>query len=302
VLDREGVKAMAVGTSPGPVLSAEIKRGTATFKTQASWSRGRLYGAIKHWAGADPELRHRRQQHTFVLTLSGGTELTGTRISGSPVYEGRDGLGCVTFVPAGAERQGWYRNADMSFLVLLVDPDFVRSLEFGITGDNLRPFTNRRDPLLENVLWSLSREMRQADGGPPSLYAEHASGLAMCHVLRSLRLARKQTPGLSGRQLQRVLEFIEESLHRDVSLADLGALVGMGPDVFARHFKLHMARPPHRYLIERRIRRAELHLAAGNASIAEIALMVGFSSQSHFTTQFSRMMHMTPAAYRAQHR
>jgi AraC family transcriptional regulator len=293
---------MVAETSRAPGLSADIKRGIATFKTQATWSRGRVYGAIKHWSGADPELRHRRQQHTFVLTLGGGTELTGTRISGSPVYEGRDGLGCVTFVPAGAERVGWYRNADMKFIVLLVDPEFVRSLEFGIAAAEFAPFTNRRDALLENVLWSLSREMSRAAGGLPSLYAEHAAGLAMCHLMRSLRIARRRTSGLSDPQLSLVLEFIEGNLHRDVSLADLGTLVGMGPDVFARHFKLHTGRPPYRYLIERRLRRAESHLAANDKSIAEIALMVGFSSQSHFTTQFSRFVRMTPAAYRAQHR
>jgi AraC family transcriptional regulator len=63
-----------------------------------------------------------------------------------------------------------------------------------------------------------------------------------------------------------------------------------------------MAQPPYRYLIERRIRRAEILLAEEDRSIADIALAVGFSNQSHFTTQFSRFLSLTPTAYRARHR
>jgi len=50
------------------------------------------------------------------------------------------------------------------------------------------------------------------------------------------------------------------------------------------------------------MRRAEVLLASKDASIAEIALAVGFSSQSHFTTHFSKLLNVTPAAYRARQR
>jgi AraC family transcriptional regulator len=287
-------------------LSAEIQDGCATFKAAESWSRGRLYGAIKHWHGVAPELLHRRRQHTFVLTLGGGTELTGIRISGSPVYEGRDRGGCVTFVPSGAERRAWYRNADMSFFVLLVEPDFIRMDELADDIESLAPFTNRRDPLLEGVLWSLASEMHNNKaGGLPSLYVEHAAGFLVSHLIRA---SRRTAPGgtagsgLSAGRLRAVLDFIEENLDRDISLSDLGALIGMGPDIFARHFKRGVGMPPYRYVIERRLRRAEILLTEQQRSIAEIALDVGFASQSHFTTQFSKFRKVTPAAYRARHR
>ena len=74
----------------------------------------------------------------------------------------------------------------------------------------------------------------------------------------------------------------------------------MGPDVFARHFKARVGMPPYRYVTERRIRRAEICLTEEDRSIADIALAVGFSSQSHFTTQFTKFLNMTPAAYRAR--
>jgi AraC family transcriptional regulator len=286
-------------------LSADIRGSTATFKVERSWSRGRIYGAIKHWNGAEPELLHRRGEHTFVMTLSGGTDLTGTKISGSPVYEGRDRSGCVTFVPAGAERRGWYRNADMNFFVMLVAPEFVRAMEFGLSSADWQPFTNRRDSLLESILWWLSREMRDAGPGLPSLHAEHAAGLVMCHLMRSIRRSRSEkslSGGISDSRLRFVLDYIEENLHRDISLSEFAALAGMGTDVFSRNFKARVGMPPYRYVTERRIRRAEMLLAEEDRSIADIALAVGFSSQSHFTTQFTKFTNVTPATYRARHR
>jgi AraC family transcriptional regulator len=287
-----------------PPLSARIRGGKATFRAEGSWGGGRIYGAIKRWRGADAELSHQRPQHTVILTLGGGTDLTGTRISGSPMYEGRDGAGCLTFVPGGSERLGWYRNADMNFVVLLIDPDFVRICEFGAGAGDLQPFTNRRDALLEGVLWSLSNEMQDTATALPSLYAEHAAGLLMSHLTRSTQRGRLRQPsrgGLSDAGMRRVVEFVEENLHRDITLCDLAALVHMGPDVFSRGFKRRLGIPPHRYLTERRMRHARLLLAAKEHSIAEIALIVGFSSQSHFTTRFGRLFNVTPGAFRALH-
>ena len=290
------------GSSATPKMTARISGGESTFRAEGTWSRGRIYGAIKRWIGAEPELGHKRREHTFVLTLSGGTDLTGTRISGSPLYEGQDAAGCVTFVPSNAERRGWYRNADMGFFVLLVDPEFEGLFDFGRDAQNLQPFTNRRDRVLESVLWSLASEMRDRAARPLALYAEHAAGLLLSHVMLQSRGRAVSGRVLSEAGLRLVLDFVEANLHRDISLSDLAALVGMGADVFARHFKLHVGTAPYRYVLDRRIRRAQDLLQANKKSIAEIALAVGFSSQSHFTTQFSKLLHLTPAPYRSIHR
>jgi AraC family transcriptional regulator len=288
-----------------PKLSPDLMGSTATLKVERSWSRGKVHGAIVRWKGAEAEVLCRRREHALIMTLSGGTDLTGAKISDAPGYEGRDRAGCVTFVPAGVERRGWYRNADMNFVLMLVDPELTRTMEFGRSDVDLQPFTNWRDPLLESVLWWLSREMRYAGDELPSLHAEHAAGLLMSHITRSIRRSRFGKlvgGGLSDARLRLVFDYVEEYLHRDISISELAALAGMSPDVFARHFKARVGMPPYRYVTERRIRRAEIFLAEENRSIAEIALAVGFSSQSHFTTQFARFSSITPTAYRARHR
>lgn len=280
--------------------SANIVRGCAKFRAEGSWAGGKIYGAVKHWSGVDPELQFSRQAHTISLTLSGGSNLTGSRISGAGVYEGRDGPGCVTFVPSGADRRGWYRNVDLKFLVLLVDPDLFAFEELPAGHPTLQPFTNRRDPLLHTVLASLATELEQ-EPEVPSLFAEHAAGLVMAYMARSMRPTRSgriRSGRSSQRQFARVFDFIEAHLHLDICTAQLGALVGMGTDVFARHFKAQVGIAPYRYVMQRRMQRAADLLVATQQPLAQIALAVGFSSQAHFTAQFSKYFGESPGTFR----
>ena len=80
----------------------------------------------------------------------------------------------------------------------------------------------------------------------------------------------------------------------------LAALLDMPIDRFARRFKATTGLAPYAYVIARRVRRAEVLLQTTDRDIATIALALGFSSQSHFTTAFRQATGGTPAAYRAQ--
>jgi len=272
------------------LLDCRMRGGTARFEREARWDR--IYAACKHWRGRDAELVHARPQHSLVLTLSGGTALTGNKISSAPRYEGADRPGSLSFVPAGVERRGWYRDADMRFVAVLVDPAVVADLD--VDPAALRPFTNRHDRVLEVLLRDLADEL-VSDDEPSKLYAEHVAALAL------LRLARdvpRERAVLSGRALARVLDAIEARLADRLSLADLAAIANLRPALFARAFRARMRVAPYRYVIERRIERARGMLAEPRMSLAEIALALGFSSQSHFTRAFTRHTGMSPGAWR----
>jgi AraC family transcriptional regulator len=207
----------------------------------------------------------------------------------------------LSYLAADVERRGWYHNSSADIFVLHIDRAFIVPWEFELDSLGPSSFTNARDPLLEIVLRSMAREMA-ADGaaGLPSIYVEHAAGLIMAHVISSVRSRSRQVSrtGLSEVDLRHVIDFIEENLGQDISLIALAALTGKGVDAFARNFKARMGVPPYRYVLERRLRRAQAHLSATDKSIAEIAFEVGFSSQAHFTAQFSKVMNMSPASYR----
>jgi AraC family transcriptional regulator len=136
-----------------------------------------------------------------------------------------------------------------------------------------------------------------------SLFLESASTALLAQLAYVLdKAAPEATPTrvLSKRKLELVLDYIQSNLERNVALAELAGLVGLTPRYFCEVFRLTMGRPPHRYQIEQRIERAKSLLLRPAVTVSEIALLVGFSSQSHLNSCFGRIVGVSPARYRAQ--
>jgi len=104
---------------------------------------------------------------------------------------------------------------------------------------------------------------------------------------------------LRGPKLQMVLEYIDSNLEHNITLTELAGLVQLTPRYFCEVFKRAMGRPPHQFQIERRIERAKCLLKQTSVTLSELALKVGFSSQSHLNLYFRRIVGITPARYRA---
>lgn len=103
--------------------------------------------------------------------------------------------------------------------------------------------------------------------------------------------------GLGASRL-RVLDYIEAHLGEDLSIEALAREAASSPHHFARSFAASMGVTPHRYVQARRLDRAGVLLKGTTMPIAEIALALGFASQSHFTQAFRVRYGVTPAAAR----
>ena len=126
-------------------------------------------------------------------------------------------------------------------------------------------------------------------------------GIAFAYcVTRLLDAAGGPTrPALPDRALGRVIDYIETALGKaDLGLGELAAVARLSPFHFSRAFKRATGSAPHQFVIARRVRRAQLLLADGGCSQAQIAYETGFSSQAHFASTFRRVTGMTPGQYR----
>jgi AraC family transcriptional regulator len=56
--------------------------------------------------------------------------------------------------------------------------------------------------------------------------------------------------------------------------------------------------PPYRWLIQRRVERAQELMRLGAAPLSQISVECGFSDQGHFGRTFARVTGMSPAAWR----
>ncbi len=84
-------------------------------------------------------------------------------------------------------------------------------------------------------------------------------------------------------RLQRVVDYVESHLSDRISLSDLSEAAGLSRMHFAAQFRLATGVSPHAYIIKRKVERAEQLLLDRAFSIVDIALLLGFSSQAHFT-------------------
>jgi AraC-like DNA-binding protein len=124
------------------------------------------------------------------------------------------------------------------------------------------------------------------------------------HSLTSAARQRPATParaGLTPGTLRRVREHIEDRLSEKIELRELADIAKLSACHFSRAFKQSVGVPPHRYVMTRRIATAAHLVRESDSTLTEIALIAGFSDQSHFTRVFVEMMGEGPRAYRRLH-
>ena len=103
--------------------------------------------------------------------------------------------------------------------------------------------------------------------------------------------------------LSPAMEYLEANLH-DPQLSNslLAEQLGFSEVHFRKQFTKVFGEPPHRYILNLRIRRSKQLLADGIFSIGVIAEQCGFSSVYHFSRAFKRSVGLSPSEYAKQNR
>ena len=157
-----------------------------------------------------------------------------------------------------------------------------------------------RDPMIEGLGWALLGS--GSDGHVGQLYVDCISVAIIARLLESAQqraaVSAGKTAPLPRWRLKRAIDCIEARLDETITLADLAAAAGLTRMHFAAQFRAATGLRPHEYLLRRRIERAQEMLVVTEMPLVEIALSVGFQTQSHFTTVFKRFTGRPPLAWR----
>ena len=106
----------------------------------------------------------------------------------------------------------------------------------------------------------------------------------------------------TARALLPVLEYIDDNLDADLTVAKLARIAGLSRHWFAHQFRAAMHCAPHQYVLGRRIERAKQLLAQTDLSATAVGYALGFGNPSHFAQAFRRSTGVTPSSYRGSHR
>lgn len=197
----------------------------------------------------------------------------------------------------------WSTSSRMLFMA--IDRNFIGQIADEVYDGRsieLRPKIGIRDPVIGCMaeVWRGEVQKRGAGG------RIHAEALATTLIVHLFRMngtdgdnSRAVNGGITGMRFRRIVEYIEEHLSENISLRTLASLVGFSVHHFNDVFKAETGTAPHQFVIERRVHRAKELLLGSSLPIAEVAVAVGFSGQSHFTLHFRRLAGTTPARFRA---
>jgi AraC-like DNA-binding protein len=106
--------------------------------------------------------------------------------------------------------------------------------------------------------------------------------------------------GLADRFVGRVLALMHEQPAFDWTLEELGRRVGLSRSALHERFAELIGVPPMQYLAQWRMQSAARLLLETRATVAAVALEVGYDSEAAFARAFKRAVGKPPAAWRRE--
>jgi AraC family transcriptional regulator len=226
-----------------------------------------------------------------------------TLIEGLPKSTLREFNSKLSLVPAGHRFYGWQKPRVLTRVTYFYInfPDRLFGQGFGSACPTISP----RLFFFDQAIWNTALKLKAEVGNSDPCSREYAEALSfvLMHEIMRLERAPSAEPrplrgGLPVWQQKRVVEFIEEHLAEEISLAALAELADLSLYHFARAFRQSLGVPPHRYHMARRMDRARSLLQKSALSVTQIGIRIGFREASSFTRAFRRFTGLAPTEYR----
>lgn len=210
--------------------------------------------------------------------------------------------GGMTLVPMQHVHWGAWNQPHEGFAISLKPELLTRNAAELLAVDQveLLPQKPLYDPFILQIGLALKADLESHRPGG-RLYAEAMATILAVHILRNYS-AHTHKPvhylsGLSPRHLNLVKDYINDHLDQELSLEEVAAIAQLSAFHFCRSFKRSTGFTPHQYVIRQRVERAKQLLKDGKLGIAEVAVVCGFTHQSHLNRHFKRLTGVTPQKF-----
>lgn len=263
-----------------------------------SGSQGKVWGGppveLHEWgtAEANRQAGPPRGQLGLVLILSGQMEVTVR--DKDKVSRHRHSPGTLVLMSGDAPREIVRTEGSAQGLAIAVT-DGWRPEHGELPSRDWRELTTSLDPDATALSLGLAIRAEIEAGAPRGKLFSEALSLSLLNLTQARADESVPAPELTPLECERVRDHIEEHLADALSIDGLAALVGLRRRQFSACFRASFGISPYNYVLQRRVAHGALLLARGQ-SIAEVAVSVGFSSQSHFTSAYRRQLGLTPTA------
>ncbi|NKJ42322.1 MULTISPECIES: helix-turn-helix domain-containing protein [unclassified Novosphingobium] len=206
--------------------------------------------------------------------------------------------GCATIVPAGC-RTGWRIDGELDVVTVSVPLSQLQQEQA------FSQFREMRFAFADPLGIALTRQILGELYGAPTpertAYIGTLLDALKAHTLRGSALSNEgafPSADFSAYRIHQIMNDILARPEAEHSLEALAAKAGLTPSHFCRVFKRATGVSPHQYVMKARLDRARDLLGQSDLSVAQVADMTGFTSQSHFTRAFRQYAGQTPSSWR----
>jgi AraC-like DNA-binding protein len=189
----------------------------------------------------------------------------------------------------------------------------------GFIGCDLKPFNpliatlprmlhlpaEGRSPLSEQFATFAAAETAARRPGSEALLERLSEMMFVDAIRRHVEQLPPDTTGwlagLRDRYVGRALALLHERPAAPWTIEDLSGQVGLSRSALHERFLSLIGQPPVQYLTNWRMQLASRLLLEGRATVASVAVDVGYDSEAAFARAFKRLVGMPPAAWRRAH-
>ncbi len=123
--------------------------------------------------------------------------------------------------------------------------------------------------------------------------------LVSSYIINIINCEKASKTGYNS-SMKKVLDYIEQNIHQDLSVSGLAEISGLSLARFKANFRRQTGIPPREFVLRRKIETAGVMLKNSDISITELAYKLSFSSSQYFSTVFKRFTLISPNEYRKQ--
>jgi AraC family transcriptional regulator len=229
------------------------------------------------------------------------------RRDGKTVVNGMTRPATVTVIPAGSTSR-WDIYQPLSVVQLYLPQTTLkrvaREADTAAPGD-LVERTAHPDSIASRLLLSAADAL-EGSAALDSLFRHQLTDLLATRLLAAHAgipaTIQPIVGGLSPTVLRRAIERLRSDNDTDVSLGALALEAGLSRFHFCRAFKESTGLSPHAWLRQHRLEQAMNMLRDTDASVASVAVALGYASQTAFAAAFRKLTGETPSDWRRRHR
>lgn len=217
-------------------------------------------------------LSFRMESDTVIETVSQTIKLQG---------------GAITYFPSNVE---YTRNAKTDNLIV------IHFKCFNFSGNRIESYMPDNPAKYEAIFQKILNLWKEKAPG-----YQHNSSAVFCEILRDLYLDTLPEPA-SHSKIDASIRYIHQNMYApDFSLTKAAKESFISDVYFRKLFKEIYGVSPKQYIIDSRIQHAASLILSGEFSLQEVASMCCYRDYKHFTTEFKRIMGVSPSQYEYNH-